>query len=140
VLAAGSKTGRLLVLRHGVVEVSKDGAHIARISEPGAVLGELAVLLDKPHTADVRAVERSEFNVADAAALLTGNLAATLYIAAVLARRLDGANSVLVDVRRQLETGKSRVEIAKTVSKAEDLLNFGVNLVYAGYPSDPFAM
>ena len=41
-------------------------------------------LLDKPHTADVRAVERSEFHVADAAALLATDPAATLYIAAIL--------------------------------------------------------
>ncbi|MGH6891465.1 MAG: Crp/Fnr family transcriptional regulator [Dongiaceae bacterium] len=107
VLATGSTTGRLLVLRQGVVEVIKDGAHIAKISEPGAVFGELAVLLDKPHTADVRAVEVSEFNVADAATLLTGDPAAALYVAAILARRLDGANAVLVEVRRhQLETDK----------------------------------
>jgi CRP-like cAMP-binding protein len=29
------------------------------VSEHGAVLGELSVLLDQPHTADVRALRRS---------------------------------------------------------------------------------
>src|SRR5262245_57364928 len=53
-LAAGSTTGQLLVLQQGVVEVTRDRVPIAKISEPGAVFGELAVLLDKPHTADVR--------------------------------------------------------------------------------------
>ena len=75
----------LLLLRDGVVEVAREETQIARISEPGSVFGELAVLLDKPHTADVRAVERSVFSVADGATLLTSDPAATLYIAAILA-------------------------------------------------------
>jgi CRP/FNR family cyclic AMP-dependent transcriptional regulator len=60
-LTSGSKTGRLLILRSGSVEVVKDGAQIAKVSTPGAVFGELAVLLDQAHTADVRALERSDF-------------------------------------------------------------------------------
>jgi hypothetical protein len=84
VIAAGTTTGKLLLLRQGLVEVVRDGTQIARISEPGSIFGELAILLDKPHTADVRAVERSEFHVADAAALLATDPAATLYIAAIL--------------------------------------------------------
>ena len=70
VIAAGATTGKLLFLRQGEVEVVRDGTQIATISEPGSVFGDLAVLLDKPHTADVRALEHSEFNVADAATLL----------------------------------------------------------------------
>src|SRR5262245_33690712 len=54
VLTSGSRTGRLLVLRSGSVEVVRDGAQIAKVSTPGAVFGELAVLLNKSHTADVR--------------------------------------------------------------------------------------
>src|SRR3954463_15346140 len=87
VIAAGATTGKLLLLREGVVEVVREGMQIARISEPGSVFGELADLLDKPHTADVRALERSKFIVADAATLLSRNPAATLYIATVLAGR-----------------------------------------------------
>jgi hypothetical protein len=36
------------------VEVIKDGERIAEVSAPGSVFGEQAVLLDQPHTADVR--------------------------------------------------------------------------------------
>ena len=57
VLAAGSKTGRLLFLRKGAAAVIRDGIEIARVSEPGAVFGEISALLDQPHSADVRAVE-----------------------------------------------------------------------------------
>jgi len=60
VLTAGSKTGRLLFLRSGTVEVVKDGVQIASVIAPGLVFGEQAVLLDQPHTADVRTLEQSE--------------------------------------------------------------------------------
>ena len=65
VLTAGSATGRLLILKEGAVEVVKEGVQIAKVTEPGAVFGELSVLLDKPHTADVRALETSQLHVAD---------------------------------------------------------------------------
>src|SRR5918993_909728 len=97
VIAAGATTGRLLLLRRGVVEVIREGTQIARISDPGAIFGELAVLLDKPHTADVRALERSEFHVADAATLLASDPMAALYIAAILAARLNAANGALIE-------------------------------------------
>jgi hypothetical protein len=70
VLSAASTTGRLLILKEGAVAVVKEGVEIARVTEPGAVFGELSVLLDQPHTADVRALEASQFHVADAATTL----------------------------------------------------------------------
>ena len=54
VLTAGSQTGGLLFLMSGTVEVVKDGVQIASVNVPGSVFGEQAVLLDQPHTADVR--------------------------------------------------------------------------------------
>jgi CRP-like cAMP-binding protein len=122
VLAAGSATGRLLILKQGHVEVLREGAQIATVSEPGAVFGELSVLLDKPHTADVRAMERSELHVANAASLLAGDMAALLYVARILAHRLDAADAVIVEIKRQLETGKPRGVVASTVEKLEKLL------------------
>src|SRR3954453_6734610 len=117
VIAAGATTGKLLLLRQGVVEVVREGTQIARISEAGSVFGELAVLLDKPHTADVRALERSEFSVADAATLLSADPAATLYIAAILAARLDAANVGLIEVKRHIEMGRPRAAIAREIDK-----------------------
>ena len=55
------------------------------------MFGELSALLDQPHAADVRALETFQFYVADAAALVQ-DPTALLYIAGVLARRLDSAN------------------------------------------------
>jgi CRP/FNR family cyclic AMP-dependent transcriptional regulator len=128
VIATGATTGKLMLLKHGVVEVIRAGTRIARISDAGSVFGELAALLDKPHTADVRALERSEFSVADATTLLTSP-AATLYIAAILAARLDAANVALIEVKRQLEMDEPRFAITQRVNKIADLLSSGAGLV-----------
>jgi hypothetical protein len=117
----------------------KDGLQIAEVSEPGAVFGELSMLLDQPHAADVRAQEVTEFHVADAASLLTDDPATLLYVTVLLARRLDATNRALIEVKRQIQAGQPRSTISRTVEKAEELLNYGggASLVYAGYPYDP---
>src|SRR5712672_2712478 len=127
VLSAGSKTGKLFFLRSGAVEVVKDGVQIACVSAPGSVFGEHDILLDQPHTADVRTLEQSELYIADAPA--------------ILARRIDVAKRSLIEVKRQLQAGEPRSVIGKTVEKVEELLRYSgaPSLVYAGYPSDPFA-
>ena len=125
VLTAGSKTSVLLFLKSGTVEVVKDGVQIASVNAPGSVFGEQAILLDHPHTADVRTVEQSEFSVADAPAILAGDPTVVLYVAAMLARRLDAANRWLVAVKRQLQTGESPSVIGKAVEKVEELLSYG---------------
>jgi CRP-like cAMP-binding protein len=139
VLAGGTTSGRLLVLKTGAVEVTKDGVQITEVSEPGAVFGELSMLLGQPHAADVRALEGTEFHVADAASLLTDDPATLLYVTVLLARRLDATNRALIEVKRQIQAGQPRSMISRTVEKAEELLNYGggVSLVYAGYPYDP---
>jgi CRP/FNR family transcriptional regulator, cyclic AMP receptor protein len=124
VLTAGSKTGELLFLRSGAVEVVKDGVRIASVSEPGSVFGELAVLLDQPHTADVRTLEQSEFYVANAHAMLARDPTVALYVAAMLAGRLDAANRSVIEVKHQLQAGEPRSVIGKTVEKVEELLTY----------------
>jgi CRP-like cAMP-binding protein len=140
VLTAGATDGRLMVLRSGAVEVLKDGVQIAKVATPGAVFGEMSVLLDQSHTADVRSLEPSEFHIADATTLLAVDPIVTLYIASILAGRLDGANRAMIDLKRQLREGESRRLIGKTVERVEELLHSSeACLVYAGYPYDPFA-
>jgi CRP/FNR family transcriptional regulator, cyclic AMP receptor protein len=140
VIADGSKIGRLLILKKGTVAIEKEGTEIAKVTEPGAVFGELSLLLDQPHTADVRALETSQLHVANAAALLAQNPIAVLYIAKMLANRLDAANHALIQLKSQLQSGEPHSVVAKTVNKIEGLLAInGANLVYAGYPRDPFA-
>ena len=71
VLADGSTTGKVLVLKEGAVEVVKDGVQLGKVTEPGAVFGELSALLGEPHAADVRALESTTFHVGEAASGLS---------------------------------------------------------------------
>ena len=136
VLASGSRTGRLLILKKGVVTIVKETIKIAKVTEPGAVFGEVSALLDQPHTADVYATETSQFHVADAA-LLVQDPIVLLYVAGVLARRLEGANQALIDLKGQLQADQPRSVIGKTIERIEGLLGPSANLAYAGYPYDP---
>ena len=45
VLSAGSRTGQLLILKTGKVSIVKENVEITKVSEPGAVFGELSALL-----------------------------------------------------------------------------------------------
>src|SRR5206468_8357624 len=121
VFVAGSRTDRLLFLRQGAVAIVKEAIEIAKVTEPGAVFGELSALLDQPHTADVRALETSQFHVANADALLAQDPITLLYDATVLARRLDGANQALIELKRQLEGARPSSVVEKTIEKMEGL-------------------
>ncbi len=139
VLTAGSRTGLLLILEKGAVAVLKGATEIAKVTEPGTVFGELSVFLGIPHTADVRALEISEFRVANAGTLLEQDPVALFYVAAVLARRLDGANQALIELKTKLQANQPHSEIKKTIENLEELLSVsGASLAYAGYPYDPY--
>jgi hypothetical protein len=58
-------------------------------------------------------------------AILSGDPIVALYVAAILARRLDAANRWLVAVKRQLQTGEPPSAIGKAVAKVEELLSYG---------------
>ena len=122
VLAQDSRTDRLLILRKGNVAVVKGGIEIARVSQPGAVFGEISALLDCPHTADVRALATSEFHVAYPAVLQ--DPAVLLYVATILARRLDDGNQALVEALIDLKS-QTRSAIDKTIRKMEGLVSAG---------------
>jgi CRP-like cAMP-binding protein len=102
VVHEGGRTGHLYVLIEGRLEVIKGDSVVAVLTEPGAMLGEMSVLLDQPHTATVRAAADSvvyEFD--DAAAFLRDQPAVALLIARLLAQRLNVANTYLADLMHQ---------------------------------------
>ena len=126
VLAGGTTTGKLLVMIEGVVEVVRDDRRIAEVAEPGAVFGELALLLDQPHTADVRTLAPSTFYVADGRTILRVDPTTTLYVAAVLAQRLTTVNRYLVEVRvRMAKTDQPRRLFEETLDNIGRTLRYG---------------
>jgi CRP/FNR family cyclic AMP-dependent transcriptional regulator len=123
VFVEGTKTGRLLILKTGLVSIVKNGTEIAQVAEPGVIFGEISALLDQPHTADVITMEPSQFHVADAAAFLVQDPAALLYVATSLARRLDSTNQAFLELKAQLQAGEPPGLIDRTVERIEGLLS-----------------
>lgn len=104
VLEQGAPASVLLVLLDGEVEVLRDETRVARSAEPGAIFGEMAVLLGAPCTATVRALKPSTFAVMpEPDRFLRESPDVARQVAVLLARRLDALNRYLIDVKRQYE-------------------------------------
>lgn len=102
ILHEGGRTGHLFVLIEGRLEVIKGDTVVATMTEPGAISGEMSVLLDMPHTATVRAALDSViYEIDDAASFLRQQPAMALIIARMLAQRLNVATTYLADLKRQ---------------------------------------
>jgi CRP/FNR family transcriptional regulator, cyclic AMP receptor protein len=102
VLQEGTKTGRLFILVEGRLEVIRGGAVVAVLAEPGALTGEMSLLLDRPHTATIRAaVDSTIYEVGDAASFLNQQPAVSLLVAQLLAQRLNVATTYLADLMKQ---------------------------------------
>ena len=101
-LSEGHTSGHIYVLAEGRIEVVRGQTQVAVVSEPGAVFGEMSVLLDTPHTATVRALSQATvYAYADAAAFLKSDPEVAFAIARLLAQRLNLATTYLVDLKRQ---------------------------------------
>jgi CRP-like cAMP-binding protein len=138
ILVEGTRTEKLLILRSGAVSIIKGITPIGTVAERGAVFGELSALLDQPHTADVRSLEASQFYVADAA-LLVRDPVALGYVATILARRLNGANQALLELKGQLDAGVPLSLIDKTIRRIEGLLGaIGDGYIRAGADASMF--
>lgn len=98
----GESTGRLYVLLEGRLEILKGETIVASIEEPGAVLGEMSVLLGQPHSATVRAASDSTiYEFSDGSSMLREQPAMAVLIAQLLAQRLNVATTYLADIKRQ---------------------------------------
>jgi CRP-like cAMP-binding protein len=103
VLSQATATGRLLFLREGAVDVALEDVFIARVTEPGAVFGDISFLLDQPHSATVVAVEPSTFHLLDDPEdFLESEPRVAIYVARVLARRLNAVNHLLAEARHRI--------------------------------------
>src|SRR5690554_1470458 len=81
----GGHEGRLFVLIEGQVEVLRKDTQVSYIDEPGSVFGEMAVLLDMPNSATVKALSTVQaYVIDDAIEFLGGRPEIALYVATLL--------------------------------------------------------
>ena len=102
VLADGESAGTLFVLLEGELRVEKAGQLIATVTEPGACVGEMSLLLGIPATADVVASEPSVLAVIEhAQTMLEQEAGLPLALARLLASRLHVMTTYLADIKQQ---------------------------------------
>jgi CRP-like cAMP-binding protein len=101
-MAEGGKSGILYILLTGDVEIWKGDFQVSTVAEPGAIFGEISVLLDIPHTATVKALTPCQaYMVENASAFLQSHRDITYQLARLLAQRLNGTTTSLADLKRQ---------------------------------------
>ena len=103
-LSEGDTSGKLYVLAEGTVEVLRGDTPVAIVGGPGSIFGEMSVLLNRPHTATVRAASPvSAFVFDDAENFLKSHPEIAFFLGRLLAERLNAATTYLVDIKRQFE-------------------------------------
>ena len=99
---AGEARGELFILVSGTLKVKRDGVEIARISEPGALIGEMSVLLGVDHSATVTALDEVRVrHIEDGLRWLENSTVAALHVATLACKRLDATSAMLVELRKE---------------------------------------
>lgn len=104
----GTRSGQLYILESGKLTVKREGVALATIEEPGAIIGEMAVLLGIPHSATVVAQSEARVRVvADALGTLSQNAEFAVHLATIACARLNATSALLVELKGQA-AGKAK--------------------------------
>jgi CRP-like cAMP-binding protein len=102
VVREGSTDGAIWVLVSGALQVRKGAVLVNTITRPGALIGEVSVLLDTAYGATVEATAPSVLRLAaDGRALLAADPGITRLVAIGLAERLNFVTTYLADLKHQ---------------------------------------
>jgi CRP/FNR family transcriptional regulator, cyclic AMP receptor protein len=135
-LPEGKTSGLLYVLIDGEVEILKGEFQINTVCDPGAIFGEVSVLLGIPHMATVRAMTACRaYQVEDGDAFLQSNPLIAYELSKLLAERLHGVTSYLVDLKRQFEDRGDHLAMVDDV--LETLVHQQRGLFTPGSDRDP---
>ena len=115
-LPENERLGRLYVLVEGQVEVIRERTAVTLVDEPGSIFGEMAVLLDMPHSATVKALSAvTAYEIPDALTFLDKRPEFSLHIATMLARRLYYTTSYLVDLQQQAAGKRQDLDVVDEI-------------------------
>jgi CRP/FNR family cyclic AMP-dependent transcriptional regulator len=102
VVEEGGAAGSLWVLVSGALRVRKGATLVNTVTRPGALIGEVSLLLDTTYGATVEAARPSVLrHAADGRALLASDPAITRLVAVGLAERLNFVTTYLADLKHQ---------------------------------------
>src|SRR5512147_1551335 len=101
-LESGGPSGPIWILVSGSLRVLRDGVEVNTITQPGAAVGEMSVLLGTDHTATIEVIEAARLRVAeDGHAFLASDPEVTRIIAVGMAQRLVTVTGYLADLTHQ---------------------------------------
>lgn len=103
-LLQGEATDSVFFMLEGTVKIIKDNCEIAIISDEGAVFGEMAIMLEREHSASVQCIKDSKFfQIERPRQYLEERPEVIWHIAQILCLRLFNLSNYLVDVKGQYE-------------------------------------
>jgi CRP-like cAMP-binding protein len=137
-MTEGGSDRLIYVLIEGGVDIYKRDILVSSQFEPGAIYGELAVLLDVPHTATVKAATNSRaYVVEEGNDFLRSHPDMSFQLASLLARKLNSITSYLADLKHQFKDRDDHLGMVDEV--LESLLHEQVEELEPGsvrYPDD----
>jgi CRP/FNR family transcriptional regulator, cyclic AMP receptor protein len=135
-VSEGDPTGALYILEAGALEVRRGGTPVATLDRPGAVIGEMSVLLGVPPTASVVASTDSVVRMAaDGAGFLGSSPEIGLLVARTLAERLHLVTMYLADLKQQY--GGSGTQLGLVDSVLSSIVNLGDERAEPGSEREP---
>ncbi len=97
--------------------MERDGTKIATIDQHDSLIGEMGLLLRRPHSATVRAETNSKVRVvADAMKVLQRHPDITLRLAMMLSQRLDETSGLVSELSRQVSGSADKSLVGRILS------------------------
>lgn len=136
VIADGDADAALFVLESGTLAIRSGSREVARVTEPGSVVGEIGLLLGTAASADVVAVGDTVVRrIDDAASLFVEHPGFGQHLAVVLAQRLRQVTTFLGDIDRQFADRRDTLGLVPQV--LTELLGGAVGSVDSGSEREP---
>ena len=102
IITEGGESSGVWILAAGSLRVIKSGKDVNIVTEPGALIGEMSILLGIPDSATVQAAERCVLRYAeDGETFLMSDPKIIHQVAVGLAERLNFVTTYLADLKRQ---------------------------------------
>lgn len=102
IVREGGAAGPIWILVSGSLQVRKGNVLVNTVTQPGALIGEISLLLNSMYSATVEAAEPSVMRyAADGRALLASDPSITTLLAIGLAERLNFVTTYLADLKHQ---------------------------------------
>jgi len=118
VVKEGGAAGDIWILVSGALQVRRAGQLVNTVTQPGALVGEISVLLNTVYGATVEAAERSVLrHAADGQEFLASDPAIATFVAVGLAQRLNFVTTYLADLKHQYGDAPGLAMVPEVLSR-----------------------